>query len=114
MALPIYAGYVLAIGSALLNGSWPAIVKSPRVVEAQLAPLLLNFFFVCGFGVVGLGVIAATRELRWTSWGLLSGAMLTGASCLTLGVASSGRRPAIYPSAHPPCRGDEPNVHSSL
>lgn len=87
MVLPASAGYVLAVGSALCNGSWPAIVKAPRVVDAKLAPLLLNFFFICGFGLVGAGVVAATREFQWTAWGLLSGAMLTSASCLTLGVA---------------------------
>ncbi|KAK7253798.1 hypothetical protein SO694_0000264 [Aureococcus anophagefferens] len=81
------AGYLAAVGSAALNGSWPAIIKSRRVVEARLPPLLLNVSFIFGFAVVAVVVVAFEGYLHWTNWGLLSGAILTVASGLTLGVA---------------------------
>ncbi|KAH8094130.1 hypothetical protein JL720_4120 [Aureococcus anophagefferens] len=81
------AGYLAAVGSAALNGSWPAIIKSRRVVEARLPPLLLNVAFIFGFAVVAVVVVAFEGYLHWTNWGLLSGAILTVASGLTLGVA---------------------------
>ena len=80
------AGFAAAVGSALLNGSWPAIIKSKRVSEAGLLWSHLNFAFMVGFVVVGVVVLSVVGFV-WTSWGLLSGALLTAASSLTLGVA---------------------------
>lgn len=80
------AGYLCAVGSCALSGSWQAAVKADAIQRHQLHPALLNLEMM--FGVfLGSLVALADGSFTFTSWGILSALLFEGSLVFNLSLS---------------------------
>lgn len=69
------SGFAAAAASAGFNGSFGLFQKLPSVKQAQVSPVIFNFWFAAGIVVSSL-LLLIKYPLELTAWGILSGALL--------------------------------------
>ena len=83
-------GYICAIASTLLSGSWQAAVKSEPIRRHSLHPSILLVQFSLGFFLaswVALLLDLNGEPFSFTPWGLLAGALFMCSMCLNMAVS---------------------------
>lgn len=82
-------GYVCAVLSTLLSGSWQAAIKSDAIQKHNLHPAVLNLEFVLGFSLASwIAIIFDMHDsYHFTPWGIVAGALYDGSMCLNMGVS---------------------------
>ena len=84
-------GYLFALLSAVMNGSFVAFAKIGSVASCDLHPILFNFyvslgvFLSCWLALPFLPLVGEPVEIAFTGFGVLAGSLFVGAAaCLLL------------------------------
>jgi len=76
--------YATAVFSGICAGIWPAAASTKPVLRDRTPEVLLNIYFAAGVCVTSLLLLPlADASVDFTTYGLLSGAMLVTGSCIT-------------------------------